>query len=83
MLKRLLVIGHVRAAIPGGPAVRALPSDQRAVKPWNDYKPYAFFVAIIDQLYTVMFKVRLYLNLSCLNHCLCWLNVLNAFRREL
>ncbi|CAH0600763.1 unnamed protein product [Chrysodeixis includens] len=56
MLKRLLVIGHVRAAIPGGPAVRALPTDQRVVKQWADYKPYALFVAIIDQLYTVMFK---------------------------
>ncbi|KAF9795422.1 hypothetical protein SFRURICE_004794 [Spodoptera frugiperda] len=56
MLKRLLVIGHVRAVCPAGPAIRALPPDQRALKQWQDYKPYALFVAIIDQLYTVMFK---------------------------
>ncbi|PZC74948.1 hypothetical protein B5X24_HaOG206881 [Helicoverpa armigera] len=56
MLKRLLVIGHVRGAAPGGPAIRALPADLRAVAAWADYKPYALFVAIIDQLYTVMFK---------------------------
>ncbi|KAF9412274.1 hypothetical protein HW555_009165 [Spodoptera exigua] len=56
MLKRLLVIGHVRAVAPAGPAMRALPADHRAVKQWQDYKPYALFVAIIDQLYTVMFK---------------------------
>ncbi|XP_026324095.1 E3 ubiquitin-protein ligase UBR4 isoform X3 [Hyposmocoma kahamanoa] len=56
MLERLLIIGHVRAAAPGGPAMRALPADHRQVKPWADYKPYALFVAIIDQLYNVMFK---------------------------
>ncbi|KAJ8734252.1 hypothetical protein PYW07_014803 [Mythimna separata] len=56
MLKRVLVIAHVRAAAPAGPALRALPADQRAVKTWNDYKSYAFFIAIVDQLYTVMFK---------------------------
>ncbi|KAG6463209.1 hypothetical protein O3G_MSEX013740 [Manduca sexta] len=55
-LKRLLLMGHVRAAHPAGPAVRALAPEHRAVKQWADYKPYALFVAIIDQLYNVMFK---------------------------
>lgn len=57
MLKRLLLIGHVRAIAPGGPAMRALAGEHRAPKQWADYKPYALFVAIIDQLYNVMFKV--------------------------
>ncbi|XP_061383112.1 E3 ubiquitin-protein ligase UBR4 isoform X4 [Danaus plexippus] len=56
MLKRLLVTGHVRAVCPGGPALRALSAEQRAARPWTDYKPYAIFVALIHQLYTVMFK---------------------------
>ncbi|KAJ0180973.1 hypothetical protein K1T71_003058 [Dendrolimus kikuchii] len=56
ILKRLLLIGHVRAIVPGGPALRALQPEQRAPKPWADYKPYALFIAIIDQLYSVMFK---------------------------
>ncbi|CAB3259165.1 unnamed protein product [Arctia plantaginis] len=56
MLKRLLVIGHVRAIAPGGPALRAVPPEHRAPKQWTDYKHYALFVAIIDQLYNVMFK---------------------------
>ncbi|XP_068628453.1 E3 ubiquitin-protein ligase UBR4 isoform X2 [Battus philenor] len=55
-LKRLLVTAHVRSAAPGGPAMRALSADHRAPKPWADYKPYAIFVAILDLLYTVMFK---------------------------
>ncbi|KAI8429559.1 hypothetical protein MSG28_000181 [Choristoneura fumiferana] len=55
-LKRLLVIGHVRALAPGGPAMRALAAKHRAPRPWADYKPYALFIAIVDQLYTVMFK---------------------------
>lgn len=58
MLKRLLIIGHVRTIAPGGPAMRAIPPEHRAPKTWADYKPYALFVAIIDQLYTVMFKVK-------------------------
>ena len=60
MLKRLLIVGHVRAVAPAGPAIRALPAEHRTAKTWNDYKPYAFFIAIVDQLYTVMFKVSLY-----------------------
>ncbi|KAJ2946624.1 hypothetical protein O0L34_g12681 [Tuta absoluta] len=56
MLKRLLIIGHVRACAPTGPAMRALPADHRSVKTWPDYKPYALFVALVDLLYTVMFK---------------------------
>ncbi|OWR51411.1 purity of essence [Danaus plexippus plexippus] len=43
MLKRLLVTGHVRAVCPGGPALRALSAEQRAARPWTDYKPYAIF----------------------------------------
>lgn len=58
MLKRMLVTAHARALSPGGPAMRALAPDQRAVRPWADYKPYAIFVALIHQLYTVMFKVQ-------------------------
>ncbi|CAH2989845.1 unnamed protein product [Chilo suppressalis] len=56
MLRRMLVIGHCRAVCPGGPALRALTADQRTPRPWTDYKPYALFVAVLDQLYTVMFK---------------------------
>ncbi|XP_013166692.1 PREDICTED: E3 ubiquitin-protein ligase UBR4 isoform X4 [Papilio xuthus] len=56
ILKRLLVTAHVRAVAPAGPAMRALPPEHRAPKPWADYKPYAIFFAIIDLLYTVMFK---------------------------
>ncbi|XP_061716898.1 protein purity of essence isoform X2 [Cydia pomonella] len=55
-LKRLLVIGHVRAIAPGGPALRAIAFKHRAPRPWADYKPYALFMALIDQLYTIMFK---------------------------
>lgn len=57
MLKRLLIVGHVRSVAPAGPAMRALPPDHRTPKQWADYKPYALLIAIIDQLYTVMFKV--------------------------
>ncbi|XP_039765320.1 protein purity of essence isoform X3 [Pararge aegeria] len=56
MLVRLLIIGHVRAVAPVGPPIRALPAEHRAIRPWADYKPYALFVALIHQLYTVMFK---------------------------
>ncbi|XP_069365949.1 E3 ubiquitin-protein ligase UBR4 isoform X13 [Maniola hyperantus] len=55
-LERMLVIAHVRAVAPAGPAIRALPDEHRAPRPWADYKPYAVFVALIDQLYSVMFK---------------------------
>ncbi|XP_013144239.1 PREDICTED: E3 ubiquitin-protein ligase UBR4 [Papilio polytes] len=56
VLKRLLVTAHVRAVAPAGPAMRALAQEHRAPKQWADYKPYAIFFAIIDLLYTVMFK---------------------------
>ncbi|XP_052737360.1 protein purity of essence isoform X1 [Bicyclus anynana] len=56
MLARLLIVAHVRAVAPVGPALRALPADQRAPRPWPDYKPYAVFVALINLLYIVMFK---------------------------
>ncbi|KAL0896018.1 hypothetical protein ABMA27_012006 [Loxostege sticticalis] len=56
MLKRVLVIAHARGVAPGGPALRALAPEQRAARAWPDYKPYALMVAIVDQLYTVMFK---------------------------
>ncbi|XP_052754608.1 LOW QUALITY PROTEIN: E3 ubiquitin-protein ligase UBR4-like, partial [Galleria mellonella] len=55
-LRRVITIAQARAAAPGGPALRALPPDHRAPKPWPDYKPYVTFVAVIDQLYNVMFK---------------------------
>ncbi|XP_060810461.1 E3 ubiquitin-protein ligase UBR4 isoform X2 [Amyelois transitella] len=55
-LKRLLLTGHVRSVSPAGPALRSLPAEHRAPKPWPDYKPYAVFVAVVDQLYSVMFK---------------------------
>jgi hypothetical protein len=57
VLKRMLIVGHARALAPGGPALRALAPEQRAPRPWPDYKPYAILVAIIDLLYSVMFKV--------------------------
>ncbi|XP_038209068.1 E3 ubiquitin-protein ligase UBR4 isoform X2 [Zerene cesonia] len=56
MLKRLIVTSHVRAVAAGGPQLRALSSEQRALRQWTDYKPYALLVALVDQLYTVMFK---------------------------
>ncbi|XP_072935202.1 E3 ubiquitin-protein ligase UBR4 isoform X5 [Epargyreus clarus] len=56
MLRRVLVTAQARAAAPAGPAMRSLPVDHHAPKPWNDYKPYCVFLAIIDQLYNVMFK---------------------------
>ncbi|XP_041973883.1 protein purity of essence isoform X2 [Aricia agestis] len=55
MLKRMLLTAHARAVSPGAP-LRALAADQRAVRAWADYKPYAVFVALIHLLYTVMFK---------------------------
>lgn len=57
MLGRLLIIAHARAVAPSGPAMRALPAEHRAPRAWADSKPYAVFLALIDQLYTVMFKV--------------------------
>ncbi|CAG4926444.1 unnamed protein product [Colias eurytheme] len=56
MLKRLIVTGHVRAVAAGGPQLRALSSEQRALRQWTDYKAYALMVALVDQLYMVMFK---------------------------
>ncbi|CAH0722275.1 unnamed protein product, partial [Brenthis ino] len=56
MLKRVLLTAQARALAPGGPALRALAAAQRAPRPWPDYKPYAMFVALLHQLYTVMFK---------------------------
>ncbi|KAL4703143.1 hypothetical protein ACJJTC_016744 [Scirpophaga incertulas] len=52
----MLVIGHARALAPAGPPLRALTPEQRAPRPYSDYKPYVVFVALLDLLYTVMFK---------------------------
>ncbi|XP_047533883.1 protein purity of essence isoform X2 [Vanessa atalanta] len=56
MIKRMLLLGHVRDVTRGGPAVRALTPEQRAPCTWPEYKPYVVFVALVDQLYNVMFK---------------------------
>ncbi|CAG5041717.1 unnamed protein product [Parnassius apollo] len=55
-LKRALLVAQARGVAPGGPPLRALPPDHREPRPWPDYKPYALFVALIDLLYSVMFK---------------------------
>lgn len=57
MMKRMLVVGHARDVARGGPALRALAPEHRAPRAWPEYKPYLIFLALVHQLYTVMFKV--------------------------
>ncbi|XP_028033464.1 protein purity of essence isoform X1 [Bombyx mandarina] len=55
-LKRMILLGQVRATGPGGAPRRALVGEDREPKPWAEYKPYVTFHAVVDLLYNVMFK---------------------------